>query len=81
VLPFPLSSARNGYPGTRMNTRTRVPVLIPGYPDPLCYPNSKKFFLMAFLQDRRNRCRRRASLKPSSVDALVFPSKNMPALD
>jgi hypothetical protein len=55
VLPFPLSSARNGYPGTRMNTRTRVPVLIPGYPDPLCYPNSKKFFLMDFLQGRRNR--------------------------
>jgi hypothetical protein len=26
-------------------------------------------------------CRRRASLKPSTVDALVFLSKNLPALD
>jgi hypothetical protein len=26
-------------------------------------------------------CRRRASLKPSAVDALVFLSKNLPALD
>jgi hypothetical protein len=64
-----------------LGTGTRVPVLIPGYPDPLCYPNSKKFFLWIFSKAGEIVCRRRASLKPSSVDALVFLSKNMPALD
>jgi len=33
------ASARNWYPGTRINTRTRVPVSLPGYPSQNHYPN------------------------------------------
>ena len=159
-----MSSARNGYPGTRFSTRTRVPVPVPGYPVSFQYPywllnasgglepvqsgsceplvqNNKYALQSSSAQERRPMdevvlytqertpdintnplqwwklnggryprltilalkylgipatsvpservfskageivSRRRASLKPSSVDMLVFLSKNIPAVD
>jgi hypothetical protein len=41
---FVTGSARNGYPGTRFNTRNPCTRLLPGYPGSSTYPNLNFFF-------------------------------------